>query len=171
MQKRPSPGTHQLPHAGNTSHGRDTMKFLAKKFEHYGWTNKEGSKPALTKLIKISDYPIKRPLLAEDDSAFFVKVDGIEMERAVPLAGADGDDDEEGGPETPPDGRQHRAGRHGAAGPRHDLGGRQRTTTPSTDGGGRSGGAAAAACALGAVAGWSPRAPAGRWAAAGQEGR
>jgi len=64
------------------------MRFFVKKFERFGWTNEEGSKPALTKLIKISDYPVSaRPLLAEDDDTYFVDDDGIKVEKTVPLAG------------------------------------------------------------------------------------
>ena len=72
------------------------MKFLAQRFEHYGWTGKEGSKPAFTKLVKISDYPLTRPMFAEDDPAYYITDDGIKRMKAVPLAGqeaaAGGDD-------------------------------------------------------------------------------
>lgn len=78
------------------------MRFLVKKFERFGWTNKEGegSTPALTKLIKISDYPVSaRPLLTEDDDAYFVDNDGIKVEKAVPLAGEEERKEEEEVPE------------------------------------------------------------------------
>jgi hypothetical protein len=71
------------------------MRFFVKKFERFGWTNQEGSKPALTKFIKISDYPVSaHPLLAEDDDTYFVDNDGFKVEKAVPLAG-----EEQGGSE------------------------------------------------------------------------
>ena len=74
---------------------RDTMKFLVQKFEKFGWTSKEGSKPALAKLIKIADYPVSpRPRLAEDDNAFFEEdEDGNLSMKQVMLPG----DAEEGG--------------------------------------------------------------------------
>lgn len=67
---------------------RDNVRFMVKKFERFGWTGKDNSKPALTKLIKISDYPTSaRPLLAEDDDEYFVDDDGIKVEKGILLAG------------------------------------------------------------------------------------
>ena len=85
------PSTHAaLPPSVARPLRRKSINFLVKKFERYGWTNKEDSGPALAKLIKISDYPVPaggRPLLAEDDPAYFIDDDGIQVEKAVPLAG------------------------------------------------------------------------------------
>ena len=65
------------------------MKFMVQKFEKFGWTSKEDSKPALAKLIKIADYPVSsRPRLAEDDDAFFEEdEDGIRSMKPVILPG------------------------------------------------------------------------------------
>lgn len=74
------------------------MRFFVKKFERgrFGWTNEEGSKPALTRLINISDYPVSaRPLLAEDDDTYFVDDDGFKVEKTVALAGEEQEVSEE----------------------------------------------------------------------------
>lgn len=65
------------------------MKFLVAKFKRYGWTAADNNTtPALTKLIRISDYPVSaRPLLAEDDKSYWFDHDGITLEKAVMLAG------------------------------------------------------------------------------------
>lgn len=65
------------------------MKFMVQKFEKFGWTSKDDSKPSLTKLIKISDYPVSaRPRLAEDDDAFFEEdEDGMRSMKQVMLPG------------------------------------------------------------------------------------
>lgn len=100
------------------------MRFFVKKFERgrFGWTNEEGSKPALTRLINISDYPVSaRPLLAEDDDTYFVDDDGFKVEKTVALAGWRGAGGRVGGKgdaagDAQRDHRRRQRGRRGAAG-------------------------------------------------------
>lgn len=93
------------------------MKYLVAKWKHFGWTDKPDSKPALTALIKITDYPVSsRPLLAEDDTTLFVQSDGVWIEKEIPLAGAascgNNGEDDEGGAEAA---AEERAGAQRAA--------------------------------------------------------